>query len=173
MLNFSGFSVRTGFRREIPMFVEFPLQIRPIVWDISFMKFSIKSLFVSMLFIAVLLACIRDESLQVTFAFVFVVFSALVCGVLAGISLAHFLNQLVAIAQGSSWGILASRFRWTLLDGLTLTWSLIAIVIANFIIEESVHRCGTIVRYCWILGVVGVILGYRRFARYQLQGTSI
>ena len=126
------------------------------------MQITIRSLLILIVVIAAVMAFVSQEPIAVGLAAVFCLLSCVAIFYLAFLTLDDLLRTVREVFRQGNLSILAQRFRWAYIDGLIIVWTFFAIVVSNFILENSVANAKYAVIAAWISGpIVGSWLGWR------------
>lgn len=127
-------------------------------------RFTIQNLLAGTLAIAVVLAFVAKEPLSVALASVFCVFSWIGISYLLFLTCSNLVQTVSEAYRERTISILIRRYRWACVDGLIVVWGVIAIAIANFVLENSVANAGRFVMAGLAGGplIVATLLALRR-----------
>ena len=136
-------------------------------------QFSIKYLFLSVFFIAVLLAFVANEPIGVGLAGTFCVASWLSTLVLSYLTIRNLVDLLMTSIRTKRISGLTARYRWACLDASIVLWLCFTIAISNFVLENSIANARYLIWSGWavwlivFLGMVGQIIWNRRKTEFN------
>lgn len=102
-------------------------------------QFRTQDLFLTIFATAAVLACVAQETLMVAVATVFCCFSWIGLAMAIWISGSYFVRQLTQAFRSHQFRyFLGRRIKWTILDVMVLAWLLVAVAVANYVLENYV-----------------------------------
>ena len=115
-------------------------------------RFTLGNLFALTLAIAVVLASLAQETVDVACAALFCFASCVGISYLFFLSCGNLFETASEAYRQKRLSILSRRYRWTLVDGTIVVWGLITISIANFVHESSFANAWYFVILGWFAG---------------------